>query len=282
MKILIPMAGLGHRFVRAGYADPKPLIPIRDADGSRRPIIERVVGMFAPSDEFVFICNNRHLAETNMRDAILALCPWAEIIGIPEHRLGPVFTVRAAFEFIRNDERVIVAYCDGAIVWDRTRFDGYVTREKLDGCLFTHTGFHPHTLSRTRMAFLKIDGDGMVGEVKEKQSFTDDPLSEHASSGVYYFARGEQLKYYFDRSLNEGVAHKGEHYVTLVYNLMIADGLRVGYFDTPGVAILGTPGEVANFEAWSTILGGDQVRNESDAMRCYRYWREYHQIRCST
>src|SRR3546814_16311517 len=77
-------------------------------------------------------------------------------------------------------------------------FSGSVDRRNRDGCLFTHTGFHPHTLSSTKMAFVR-EVSGQVVEVKEKESFTDDPFSEHASSGVYYFRRGEYLKKYADR-----------------------------------------------------------------------------------
>ncbi len=266
------MAGSGQRFVDAGYTDPKPMIPLADPKGKKR-IIEHVVGMFAPTDEFVFICNSDHPGW--MVDVIYALCPKAKILVIPPHKRGPVWTVKAAYSSISASEEVIVSYCDGAIRWDREVFDRYVQADQIDGCLLTHTGFHPHTLSTTKMAFVR-ETDGLVKEVREKASFTGDPLSEHASSGVYYFRRGEDLKHYFDRALEEDVSYNGECYVTLVYNLMIKDGLRVGYFDTKHVAILGTPGEVRNYEAWATILKGEQVKNSADALRVFNYWREYH------
>ena len=55
MKIIVPMAGTGNRFVQAGYEDPKPLIRI---NGKR--IIEYILDMFSDDDEFVFICNDVH------------------------------------------------------------------------------------------------------------------------------------------------------------------------------------------------------------------------------
>lgn len=265
------MAGSGQRFIEAGYSAPKPLIPLND--GKR--IIDHVVGMFNMSDEFVFVCNQQHLDETTMHDALNRVCPNKRIIGIPPHKLGPVWTCHAAFPYVANDEPVIVAYCDGAIRWDRAAFEAHVGDNRLDGCLLTHTGFHPHTLSTTRMAFCRTDGP-LVLEVKEKASYTDDPASEHASSGVYYFARGGDLKTYGAKMIGDGAAFNGEYYATLLYNLMIDDGKRVGYFDTPGVAILGTPCEVSNYEAWATILRGGQVKSEVDALACWRYWRDYH------
>lgn len=272
MKVIVPMAGSGARFKAAGYQAPKPLIPVEDVRGAR-PMIHHVVDMFQdPADEFVFVC-----ATTQMKgclSTLRSLRPKSKVVGIAPHDNGPVWTVMCACPYLYDEEEVIVLYCDGTMPWDRQAFTDRVS--DLDGCLFTHTGFHPHTLSTTKMAFLKEQG-GLVSAVKEKSSYTDDPMSEHASSGVYYFKKGVYVKKYFDLLLKKGLHHNGEYYITLVYNLMIQDALKVGFFDTDHVAILGTPEEVRNFEAWSTILKGHQVKNEADLLRCYRYWKGYHQ-----
>ena len=43
------------------------------------------------------------------------------------------------------------------------------------------------------------------------------------------------------------------------------------------VKVFGTPDEVENFEAWATILKGSQVKSEEDLLKCYNYWKEYHE-----
>jgi NDP-sugar pyrophosphorylase family protein len=269
------MAGLGQRFVNDGYPDPKPLIHIRDIN-SFRMIIEHVLEMFEePDDEFVFICNDVHVETTKMVDIILDLKPNSVVLSMPQHKKGPVWTVKPAYEFINDDEEVIVSYCDGTIRWDRNDFRKYVDDNQLDACLITHSGFHPHVLSTTKMAFLKEE-NGLVVEIKEKESYTDNPMGEHASSGQYYFRKGSYVKKYFDEAIDKNINYNGEHYITLAYNLLIQDGLRVGYYDTSHVAILGTPEEVRNFEAWGTIIKGSQVKNESDLLKCYEYWKGYY------
>ena len=50
MKIIIPMSGFGERFRRVGYDVPKPLVIVVDG----KPIIQHVVEMFSPEDEFFF------------------------------------------------------------------------------------------------------------------------------------------------------------------------------------------------------------------------------------
>ena len=104
----------------------------------------------------------------------------------------------------------------------------------------------------------------------------NDPMSEHASTGTYYFKKGSYIKKYFDMAIAKDIHHKGEYYVTLVYNLLVQDGLRVGYYDTPFATVMGTPEEVENFESWVNILTKGQIKCEEDLLNCYRYWKKYH------
>tara|TARA_R100000008_G_scaffold59031_1_gene36773 strand:- start:2210 stop:3049 length:840 start_codon:yes stop_codon:yes gene_type:complete len=270
MKIIAPMAGTGQRFVDSGYKEPKPLIEVNG-----KKIIQYIIEMFSPDDDFVFICNEKHLAETNMKDVLQELCPDSVGISMPLHKLGPVYTVQQAYDFIDDDEEVIITYCDNPYIWDREDFLRHIREKDLDGCVLSHSGFHPHTLNNTKMAFMKTNGD-LVEEIKEKECYTDDPMNEHASTGTYYFKKGSYVKKYFKEAMEKNVQYNGEFYVTLVYNLLIQDGLRVGFYDTPFATVMGTPEEVENIEAWNSIINKGQVKSEEDLLKCYRYWRLYH------
>ena len=64
MNIIVPLGGIGKRFQEEGYKDPKPLIEV---DG--KPMIEHVINLFdKKNDKYIFICNDLHLRETNMRN----------------------------------------------------------------------------------------------------------------------------------------------------------------------------------------------------------------------
>ena len=129
MKIVIPMAGFGDRFVRAGYIDPKPLICV---NGKR--IIEYIYGMFNKDDEIVFICNDMHLQSTNMRDVLTSIVPNSKILSIPTHKKGPAWTVLSTDmdSYMNDEEEVIICYCDNPYLWDYEHFKNWVkTRIKL-------------------------------------------------------------------------------------------------------------------------------------------------------
>lgn len=270
MKVIIPMAGSGNRFVQKGYDLPKPLIFV---NGKR--IIEYILESFDAKDEVIFICNEAHLEQTDMRNILTTLRPEAKIVSIPPHKLGPVHSLKAVYDLMSDDEEIFVSYCDNPFIWNYDDFKRHLEEKNLDGCIITHSGFHPHSLNSTKMAFLKVDGDLLV-EIKEKACYTNNHLEEHASTGAYYFKRGKQLKQYCDELMAKNINHNGEYYVTLVYNLLVKDSLRIGYYDTPFVTVFGTPEEVESFEAWNTILKSGQVNSIEDLLKCYRYWKRYH------
>lgn len=273
MKIIIPMAGTGNRFIEGGFTDPKPLIKV---NGKR--IIEYICDMFdIENDEIVFICNNTHLQETNMRLILESTVKSCKIIGVESHKKGPVFTmIDEMHNIIDDDEEVIVCYCDNPYLWNYDNFKEFVKSNKSDGCILTHTGFHPHRLSSTMMAYLKVDG-GVVSEIKEKECYTDTPMNEEASTGTYYFRKGSYIKKYFTELIEKDINYNGEYYVTLVYNLLIQDGLKVNSYVTDYATVFGTPEEVINFEAWQNIIKHSKIISSQELANCYNYWKRYNE-----
>lgn len=266
MKIIVPMAGFGDRFVKAGYTDPKPIINV---DGKK--IIEYIVDMFdKENDEFIFVINQQHAGDTNIIQILNRIVKKSEIYIIPNHKKGPVYTLRTLN--IKDDEEVIITYCDNPYLWNYEDFKNHI--KNSDGCILSHFGFHPHRLNSTFMAHIKEE-NGRLIEIKEKEPYTDNPINEHASTGTYYFKKGEYVKKYFKELMDLDINYNGEYYITLVYNLMVRDGLNITIYDTDFVTVFGTPEEVKNFEAWQTILKGSQIKNEEDLLKTYQYWLQY-------
>ncbi|OIO64359.1 hypothetical protein AUJ68_06370 [Candidatus Woesearchaeota archaeon CG1_02_57_44] len=239
---------MGKRFLDAGIKTPKPLIEI---DG--RPVIEHIVRMF-PDGEFVFICNSEHLATTPLRRVLKRVAPGCTIVEIAPHKKGPVYAVLQAAEHIADDEEVVVNYCDFGWHWDYDDFCSFVARPEVEGCIPSYKGFHPHSLGTTYYAYLKVDASDRLLELREKESFTDERMQEYASSGTYYFKKGAHVKKYFQQAMDEGVQKNGEYYVSLVYNLMSADGLKVFAYEIPYFLQWGTPEDLMEYLSWSNAF----------------------------
>ena len=245
MHIIIPMSGIGKRFIEAGYTTPKPLIKVEN-----KPIIEHVCNLFPGEDKFTFICNSKHLTETNMSHVLLGIKPNANIVEIPNHKKGPVYAVGLIEKLIENNEEVIVNYCDFGTYWDYNDFLSHTRNRNADGAIPAYKGFHPHMLGTTNYAFMRDYQQWML-EIKEKEPFTKNRNNEYASNGTYYFKKGIFVKKYFKELIKSDINLNGEYYVSLVYNLLVRDNLKVSIYNIQHMLQWGTPQDLQEYKSWS-------------------------------
>lgn len=245
MQIVIPMSGIGRRFLDAGYLEPKPLLKV---DG--KAVIEHVIGLFPGEHNFLFICNNDHLRDTDMRNILKRAAPSGKIRAIPTHKKGPAYAVSLVFDEISDDEEVIVNYCDFSKYWDYAEFLRCARSYNADGAISAYRGFHPHMLGATNYAFLRNDKEWML-EIREKKPFTRNRMREYASDGTYYFRKGRYVKKYFSRLMKEDINTNGEYYVSMVYNLMKADGLKIFIYEIEHMLQWGAPRDLQEYVRWS-------------------------------
>lgn len=264
MKIVIPMSGFGERFRAVGYDVPKALIPV---DG--KAMIAHVIDMFPGDHDFVFICNEEHIRTTEMKNIIERHCPSGVIRSIPPHKLGPVYAVYQAFDLIDDDEPVIINYCDFSCHWEFSSFLNYVQSHDLDGCIPAYRGFHPHSLGSTNYAYIKLV-DNCVQEIQEKQPFTSNKMDEYASSGTYYFSKGNFIKKYFTLCMSQGLSIGSEFYCSLPYNLMIESGSNVGIYEIEYFMQWGTPQDLHEYNYYSGLFSSLVYTRDSIAHSdCY-------------
>lgn len=255
MQIIIPMSGLGSRFIAAGYKEPKPLIKVQG-----RPIIEWVLKMFPKETDITFICRDEHLEKTNMRETLEKLAPTANIISIKGHRKGPVYAVAQVAETIDDNRPALISYCDYYMHWDYEDFKTKATNRQCAGAIPCYTGFHPNLIPEKNLyASCNIDKNDNLIEIKEKFSFTKDKTQSLHSPGVYYFQTGAIVKKYFQMIMDEDINLGGEYYASLVYNLMVRDGLDVWVpANVPHFCQWGTPEDLKEYLFWTNTLKGNK------------------------
>lgn len=245
MQIIIPMSGSGSRFVAQGYRDIKPLIPV---DG--KPIIEYVIGLFPGETDFVFICNQEHLEATPLRETLQRLMPTGQIVSIAPHKRGPVWAVLQAQAAIKQDQPVIVNYCDFNAVWDYAAFKAWTEQTNCAGAIPCYIGFHPHLLGPNLYAACKTDAAKNLLEIREKFSWAEDKMQSYQSDGTYYFRSGELMQHYFQQAVTADINLNGEYYVSLIYNLLVRDQLPVKIFEVKQFCQWGTPEDLQEFVYW--------------------------------
>jgi len=231
LNVLIPMAGAGSRFATAGYTFPKPLI---DVEG--KPMIQVVVENLNIDANYIYVVQKSHREKYNL-DTLLNLitpnCTIVEVDGVTE---GAACTALLAKEFIDNDNPLFFANSDQFVEWDSNEFFYKMNENDADGGIPVFHSTHP------KWSFAKLDEDGFVTEVQEKN-----PISDLATIGFYYWKQGSDFVKYSEEMIEQDIRVNGEFYVCPVYNNAIKGGLKVRTFDTPKMWGLGTPEDLKHY-----------------------------------
>ena len=231
MNVLIPMAGAGSRFAKAGYTFPKPLIEVNG-----KPMIQVVVDNLNIDARHIFVVQKSHYEKYNLKHLLNLISPGCEIVQVDGMTEGAACTTLLAKEFINNGEPLVFANSDQFLDWDSNEFMYSMEADGVDGGILSFTATHP------KWSFAKLDEDGFVSEVAEKK-----PISDIATTGIYYWKRGSDYVKYAEQMIKKDVRFNNEFYVCPVFNEAITAGKKIKTFHIDGMWGLGTPEDLENY-----------------------------------
>lgn len=237
LNIVVPMAGAGSRFSKAGYVDPKPLIKIHDT-----PMIEVVVSNLRPQmpHRFIFIVQSAHAEAYGLREFLPRISNGGLVIEINGLTEGAACTVLHARDLINSDDPLMIANSDQYIDCDINTYLNQMVASKLDGLIMTMTADDP------KWSFVALNEQHLVTRVVEKEV-----ISTEATVGIYNFRRGRDFVCAADNMIARNERVNNEFYVAPSYNELIRQGHRVGIHnigaEAHGMYGLGIPTDLELF-----------------------------------
>lgn len=234
MNIVIPMAGRGSRFEKAGFTFPKPLIDVQN-----KPMIQVVVDNLGFDGTYIFLVQKDHYEQYALKYLLPLICQpnpckIVQVEGITE---GAACTVLLAKEHIDNDDELVLANSDQWVDWDSDHFLSFLRGKNADGGILTFHATHP------KWSFARIDElSEKIVEVAEKR-----PISNIATVGIYYFKHGKDFVAGAERMIEKDIRTNGEFYVCPVFNELIEDGKKILPYWAPQMRGLGTPEDLDRF-----------------------------------
>jgi HAD superfamily hydrolase (TIGR01509 family) len=225
LNVLIPMAGAGSRFEQAGYTFPKPLIEVNG-----KPMIQVVVENLNLDANYIYVVQKLHREKYNLDTLLNLLTPGCKIVETDGLTEGAACTALLAKDYINNDNPLFFANSDQFVEWDSNEFMYKMQETDADGGIVTFTATHP------KWSFAKVDENGLVTEVAEKN-----PISDIATVGYYYWKNGSDFVKYAEQMIENNIRVNNEFYVCPVFNQAIKDCKHIRTFNTAGMWGLGTP-----------------------------------------
>ncbi len=227
-NVLIPMAGLGSRFVEKGYSLPKPLIKIFG-----KPMIQHVIDSLDIDGHYIFVVQKEHRVKYHLDDVLDEMVPGCSIVEVDGLTDGAARTTLLAKDLIDNDTPLVIANSDQVVVWSSTGFQ--FSLDSADGALAVFKSNDP------KWSYIQMN-KAIVSEVAEKKV-----ISNTANVGIYAWGRGSDYVKYAEQMIAKDIRTNNEFYVAPVYNEAIADGKRIVPFFVEEMHGVGTPEDMNEY-----------------------------------
>lgn len=227
MIVVLPMAGRGSRFRNAGIDIPKPFITV---DG--KPMFVHALKSIEGIDysKIIFIVLKEHYDAFDMNQCLKdAGIEKYKLVVIPEVTEGQLATVLTAAEYFNLDEDVLILSSDTYvksplvkdIIYRKRNCHGIISVAELPG---------------SQWSFAKVNDKNEVSRVAEKER-----ISDYASTGIYYFSKGNELVKYSSEMISKKEKTRNEYYVIPVYQKFIDHGKMISISIADEMWDMGTP-----------------------------------------
>lgn len=218
LQILMPMGGLGQRFRDAGINTPKPLIDVNGA-----PMFKKALASYDsyPGEKrHIFVIRKDTDDEYKLGNQIKEILPDAKIKVLDYNTHGAVETCMVAEEFIDPELPLVIMDCD--IAFDAGNYFDLIKQSietsSYDGLLLSFDSDQP------RYSYAEIDDNNTVIRTAEKVV-----ISNNALMGAYFFTQASSFLDAAHQLLSNEISETmKEYYVSLIYNILIDSGKRIG------------------------------------------------------
>ena len=252
LNLIIPLGGIGSRFQKEGYTQPKPFVRVQG-----KPMIQWLIDRLQaqPQDTLVVIYNPAFL---NMQSQMERLGEYLDsierfksvrFVKLPGPTRGAAETVGFGIRALSSEEaKNPCMLLDGDCFFTADVVSKYrEVAAKGFGASVVFTDTQPKPI----YSYVKVDDDQSmkINKIIEKVK-----ISDLANTGCYCFRSGEELRKYIDLIIERGEKQlsqdmKGEFYTSGVIAAMLRDEIpfKAIMVDTKDFTVLGVPKMVKDF-----------------------------------
>ena len=248
MNILFPIAGLGKRFKKEGYQDPKPFVEFKG-----KTLIEWSLSSLKLVGKYYVIVNSiedKHVKIIHeIKDKYFLDL---EVIDISTSTRGQAETCLLAINKFNIDisKPLIITNCDQYTPWNTNRFLNFLREKEPDGIVSTYNHATFKINDPSPYSHVKLDKNGYAIKIAEKLA-----ISNLSLNGIFYWKKAslfvdsaaKMMTDDSDAGWGYGVSSSvKEKYVAPTYNYLISEGKKIlnYHMNNDEFVSLGSPNEI--------------------------------------
>ena len=237
---LIPMAGVGQRFIDGGYDTPKPIIEVDDL-----PMIVKAANSLPVTDYWIFICRKEHVLKYDIDKLLKYYFKNSDIISIDYITNGQASTCLLARDLLYPDDQLTIGACDNAMEYRQEEYE--IKINQSDVLIWTFRNNSAVLQNPKAYGWVEVDKTGKALQVSCKEPISDNILVDHAVIGSFSFKRAEIFFQCVDSMIAKNRRINNEFYIDVALDECIGLGHEVRPFEVEKYICWGTPQDLDNY-----------------------------------
>ena len=251
-ELIIPMAGIGKRFLEEKYRTPKPLIKV-----SGKEMVIQASKALPEFEKNLFLIRNTMKDSQKIKKKVNKIFKNSEVVSISGFTGGQLCTIDIGINYLLKknpkliDSPITITSCDSKLIYDNEKYISLLNDKDTDIIVWGIRNY-PEAMKQPKMfGWLKMIGDNIDKVyVKEKIKLKNYPII----LGTFTF---KKMKYFIKSSSSlkkrQGKVNR-EYYVDSCLNDAIQMGLKCKLFEVESYVSWGTPNELKTFEYWQSCF----------------------------
>jgi len=204
-------------------------------------LVERIVinASKINNPRFTFAVLDKEAKRFHLDNIFSVLVENSRTVRIPEGTKGSACTALLSAIQLEKEAPLLIISANELVDIDYSIPINHFETEKKDVGMIAFNSIHP------RYSFVRLNDNKEVIQVAQKN-----PISKHATSGIFWFKRTEDFIEAAMSSIRKGADVDGQYYVAPTVNELILKQLHVGIYEIEGKMYkpLKTVKQLSNFE----------------------------------
>ena len=241
---IVPMAGMGKRFIDAGYKIPKPLVKVKG-----QHMFIRAAESLPESDHWIFICQENHIIEYHLDKIIKQHFPGSDIIIVDKTTNGQASSCMLAMSKVRCNDRILIGTCDNSMIYNHNNTEKLIRNSDVTVWTFRN---NQSVLQNPNMyGWVKLNKNGKVNSISCKKAISETPLKDHAIIGTFSFRNPSIFMESVNNMINKNRTVNNEYYIDVAIDESINLGYEVRTNEVSSYTCWGTPKDVESYNNYN-------------------------------
>jgi NDP-sugar pyrophosphorylase family protein len=251
-SLIVPMAGLGQRFVNEGYNQPKPLIPV-----SGKAMVTQAITDLPCAQHHSFVIRTTMVGHDHISAELAQQFTNTVITNVDYVTEGQAITAEIGLHSLlkHTDSPGVLTFaaCDNGVLYDEATFTQLIADEKIDIIVWAVRGYPNAARNPHMFGWIDVDNEGCIHAISVKQPLAN-PTYDPIVLGTFTFRNATIFQAATDRMRQRNGHVNGEYYIDSCINDAIELGMNCRLFEIDSYLCWGTPDDLRTFEYWQSCF----------------------------